>query len=74
MALISILLIIIGFILSVYAGVILSLTNKMRTTSGELDQSRIVLFSIVMSISVMMQIAGVLGYYFMRGNLPYYMN
>ncbi len=44
MALISISLIIIGFILSVYAGVVLSLTNKLRTASGELDQSRIVMY------------------------------
>ncbi len=74
MALISIILIIVGFCLSVYAGVILSLTKKLTTSSGELDQSRIVLFSIVMSVSVLMQLAGVLGYYFLRGNLPYYMN
>ena len=74
MALISIILIIVGFILSVYAGVVLSLTNKLRTASGELDQSRIVMFTVLMSVAVLMVLAGVLGYYFMRGNLPYYMN
>ncbi len=74
MALISIVLIVVGFILSVYAGVIFSLSNKMRTPSGELDQSKITLFAVVMSIAVIMVMAGVLGYYFLRGNLPYYMN
>jgi hypothetical protein len=74
MAFISISLIIIGFLLSVYGGVILSLANKMRTPSGDLDQSKITLFSIIMAVSAIMVIAGVLGYYFMRGNLPYYIN
>ena len=74
MALISIILIVVGFILSVYAGVIFSLSNKMKTPSGELDQSKITLFALIMSLSVIMVMAGVLGYYWLRGNLPYYMN
>jgi len=74
MALISITLIIVGFLLSVYAGVILSLPNKMQSSNGDLSQSRISLFSIIISVAVLMVIAGVLGYYFLRGNLPYYMS
>ena len=74
MAFISITLIILGFLLSVYGGVILSLPNKMRTPSGDLDQSKITMFSIIMALSAIMVIAGVLGYYFLRGNLPYYNN
>jgi hypothetical protein len=74
MALTSIILIVVGFILSVYAGVVLSLPGKMRTPSGELDPAKITLFTIIMSISVIMVMAGVIGYYFLRGNLPYYMN
>ena len=74
MALISVVFVIVGFLLSVYAGVVLSLSNKMQTKEGELNQSQINLFSIIMTISVLMILAGVLGYYFMRGNLPYYMN
>ena len=72
MGFISIVLIVVGFILSVYAGVIFSLSNKMRTPSGELDQSKITLFAIVMSLAVIMVMAGVLGYYVLGKNLPYY--
>lgn len=74
MALISVVLVVVGFLLSVYAGVVLSLPNKMQTKEGALNQSQINLFSIIMSISVIMIMAGVLGYYYLRGNLPYYMN
>jgi hypothetical protein len=74
MALISIVLIVVGFIISVYAGVVFSLSNKMKTASGELDQSKITLFSLLMTVAVLMVLAGVLGYYWLRGNLPYYMN
>jgi uncharacterized membrane protein len=74
MALISIVLVIVGFLLSVVAGVIMSLPSKMQTKEGELDQSQINLFSIIITISVLMIMAGVLGYYFMRDNLPYYLN
>jgi hypothetical protein len=74
MALISIILIVAGFIISVYAGVVLSLPKKVQTPSGELSQSKITMFSVLMSVAVLMVMAGVLGYYWLRGNLPYYMN
>ncbi len=74
MALISIVLIVVGFLLSVYAGVVLSLSNKMRTPSGELNQAKITLFGILMALSAILVMAGVIGYYFLRGNMPYYMN
>lgn len=74
MALISVLLIIIGFLLSVYAGVVLSLPKKVLTPSGDLNNSNINLFTILISVSVLMVLAGVLGYYWLRGNLPYYVN
>jgi hypothetical protein len=74
MALISILLIIIGFIISVYAGIVLSLSNKVQSTPGVLNHSKINFFSILMTIAVLMVMAGVLGYYWLRGNLPYYVN
>ena len=74
MAFISIVLIIAGFIISVYGGVVLSLSNKVRKPSGELDFAKINFYSIVMAISVLMVIAGTIGYYFLRGNLPYYIN
>ncbi|HVD97698.1 MAG TPA: hypothetical protein VNB90_05790 [Cytophagaceae bacterium] len=74
MALISVILIVAGFLLSVYAGIVLSLSEKVQTTPGQLNNPKIVFFSILMSVSVLMVLAGVLGYYWLRGNLPYYMN
>jgi hypothetical protein len=74
MALISIIFIVVGFIISVYAGVVLSLSKKMQTPSGELSQSKILMFSVLMSVAALMVMAGVLGYYWLRGNLPYYVN
>ena len=74
MALISIILIVVGFILSVYAGVVLSLPNKMQASTGELNQSKTMFMGILMSVAVIMIIAGVWGYYWMRDNLPYYLN
>jgi hypothetical protein len=74
MATISIILITVGFIICVYAGIVFSLAGKMRTPSGELDQSKITQFALLMSVAVVMVMAGVLGYYWMTGNLPYYVN
>ncbi len=74
MAFISVTLIVVGFIISVYTGIVLALPGKVLTPSGEVSQSKVTWFSILMSISVLMQIAGVLGYYWLRDNLPYYVN
>ncbi len=74
MALISIILIVVGFLLSVYAGVVLSLSNKVQSPSGEVSQSKVTFLSILMSLSVLFVLAGVLGYYWLRDNLPYYVN
>jgi hypothetical protein len=70
----SIILIIVGFILSVYAGVVLSLSNKMQSSDGQLSQPKIITFTVIMTIAVLMVMAGVLGYYWLRGNVPYYFN
>ena len=74
MAALSITLIIVGFLLSVYAGIVLSLSNKVQSSPGVLNHGKINFFSILMTLAVLMVMAGVLGYYWLRGNLPYYVN
>ena len=74
MALISIVLIVVGFLIQVYAGVKLSLSGSMQTESGNVNQSKVAVFALILGVSTIMIIAGVLGYYAFRGNLPYYNN
>jgi hypothetical protein len=72
MATLSIILIILGFLITVYAGVMLSLSKPMQTETGAINQGKVFSFSILITIASVMVIAGVLGYYAMRNNLPYY--
>ncbi|MCU0431614.1 MAG: hypothetical protein MUF42_16755 [Cytophagaceae bacterium] len=72
MALISIVLIVVGFLITVYAGVMLSLSKPMQTETGMVNQSKVFSFSVLISIACVMVIAGVLGYYALSGNLPYF--
>lgn len=67
---VSISMVILGFILSVYGGVVLSLPNAMRHSDGSLNQGKITFFSFLTGASALLLIAGVIIYYVVPGNLP----
>lgn len=74
MQLISVLLIIIGFIVGVYGGVMLSLPGAVLTSEGEINQSKLMKFTLVVCVGVLMCLAGFIGYFPLRGDVPYFMN
>jgi hypothetical protein len=74
MQLISVLLIIIGFIVSLYGGVKLSSPEAVLNSAGEINQSKLFMLTLIVGLGVGMCLLGFLAYYPLRGNVPYFMN